>query len=159
MWVALAAALAGPWEAGMDVERRHMTVLAGWSGANLLGGATGALLAEDPRWRSFHATNAAWNTVNLGIAAIGAIGVHRRARLEEPAPDALARQHRGLRTALAVNLALDGVYIGTGAVFVARGGELRGLDLRGMCASLIVQGAFLALFDAHFLHAHRARTR
>lgn len=157
--VALTLASETPFEAGLDVETRHMAVLTGWSVSNLATGTAGALFADDPTARSFHGTNAAWNTVNLGIAALGASGVARKRLVGDPGPDALARSHRGLRTALAVNLALDGVYVGAGAALAARGGELSGVDLRGAGLSLALQGAFLAVFDAHFLLSHRRRTR
>jgi hypothetical protein len=156
----IAGALAQtPFDDGLAVEGRHLTALAGWSGANLIGGTTGALLADDPRWRSFHATNAAWNTVNLGIAVAGAVGLARKQRAGDPGPEALLRAHRGLRTALGVNLALDGVYVGSGVALAVHGGRLRELDLRGVGLSLVLQGAFLAVFDAHFLLSHRHRTR
>lgn len=153
------AAAQTPFEEGLRVEARHTTVLAGWAGANLIGGTTGALLADDPRWRSFHATNAAWNTVNLALATVGAVNVHRKLRQGDPGPELLDRRHRGLRTALGVNLALDGVYMGSGVALAVRGGTLRDVDLRGVGLSLLLQGAFLAVFDAHFLLSHKARTR
>ena len=161
MWfvtVALAQtpAVQDAWQAGLDIETQHMTVLSGWAGANLVGGTVGALLAESPRARAFHGTNAAWNTVNLGIAVAGGIGVASRRRAGPPSLEDLGRQHRGLRTALAVNLGLDVVYVGSGIALWGLGGEVRGLDLPGVGQSLVLQGAFLGLFDAVFLARHRA---
>ncbi len=144
---------------GLAVERQHLVVLGGWAGANLAGASLGLALADTPAARTFHGTNAAWNVVNLGIAVAGGVGVAQRTRAGPPDLATLERQHRGLQTALAVNLGLDAVYIGTGAVMWGAGGDVRGLDVASMGRSLVLQGAFLVVFDAVFLARHRAVTR
>lgn len=149
----------GPWEAGLRVERQHMRVLGAWSVANLAGGTAGALIADGPRARTFHGTNAAWNTVNLGIAAIGAVGVARGLREPIPDPETVARRHRQLHRVLAVNLALDVGYMAAGTGLWLAGGQTGPIDHRGAGSSLVVQGAFLAAFDAIFLARHRRVTR
>lgn len=149
------ALAASPWEQGLDVERQHMGILAAWSVGNLAVGGVAAWQAEDPQWQSFHATNAAWNTVNLAIAGLGLVGNARKRARGAPDLTEIQAQHRNLRTALAVNLVLDVVYMGAGAALVVSGGETRGLDHRGVGTGLLVQGGFLATFDAAFLSAHR----
>jgi hypothetical protein len=156
---ALAAPDAAAWQGGLDVEGRHMQILTGWALGNLAVGSVAAWQSDDPALRSFHGTNAAWNTVNLAIGGLGLAGVHRRSRRDAPDAASVAAQHRSLRTALAVNLGLDAVYMGSGVALMAFGGDTRGLDHRGVGAGLLLQGAFLATFDAAFLTAHRGVDR
>ncbi|MBX2800694.1 MAG: hypothetical protein KTR31_23640 [Myxococcales bacterium] len=142
---------------GLPSERRHMAILGAWSGLNLVGGTVGLVLSDTPKGRSFHGTNLAWNTVNAGIALAGGLGAHaRRDRLSTP--EELRKRHRGLRTALAVNMGLDVVYVGTGLALWALGGRANGLELRSVGQALVIQGGFLMAFDTAFLVSHRART-
>lgn len=155
--LALSLALGQVADPARSVEARHLGILGGWSAANLAGGATGLVLADDPRWRAFHGTNLAWNTVNAGIVAAGGVGLARRKHGFET-PEALERHQRGLQRALVVNLALDVLYVGTGVALWAVGGRAGEVDLRGMGQSLTLQGGFLLGFDAAFLASHRRRT-
>lgn len=141
-----------------STEARHLAILGGWSAANLVGGTTGYVLADDPQWRSFHGTNAAWNVVNGAIVGLGAAGLHRR-RDGFETPEALLKHQRSLQTSLAINIGLDVVYMGTGAALMALGTSSEREDLRGMGQSLIVQGGFLLVFDSAFLASLRANTR
>lgn len=145
-------------EDGLAVERRHLATLGVWSGVNIVGGTVGVLVADDPTWRSFHGTNAAWNTVNLTLAGAGAVASRYRSRKGMPEPEALRSEHQALRTALVINLVADGVYVASGATLFAVGGEVGGIELKGVGAGLAVQGAFLAGFDAHYLLTHRHKT-
>jgi len=147
------------WDSGLRVEAQQSAVLGAWAVANLGAGTTGALTAEAPFARSAWGTSAAWNTVNLALAGGGALSVAARRRRGPPSLADVQRGHRGLQTALAVNLGLDALYVGTGATMWAVGGEVRGVDVAGMGAGLVVQGLFLAAFDAIYLTRHRRSTR
>ena len=127
-----------------------MGVLGGWSVANL-GAGVPLALTTDGRAQGFHATNAGWNVVNLGIAGLGWAGISRRQRLGDPGPAALAKQRRGLRTALAVNAALDVGYIVAGWALAANAQQESRV---GMGQSLVLQGGFLLAFDLSFLVVH-----
>jgi hypothetical protein len=147
------------WEQGLAVERQQLTALAGWAGANLVVGGAGALLAREPEARTFHASNAAWNVVNLGIAAAGLAGAAARDQRGFPGASEAERQQRGLRTALAVNVGLDVGYVGGGVALWGVGGEAGEVPLRPVGQSLLLQGGFLLAFDAIFLARHAAATR
>ena len=140
---------------GLPTEKRHMVILGSWAGANLIGGTTGALLAETPEGRTFHASNALWNTVNLGLAVGGALGWKKRATA--PDLETLRKRHRGLRTALAVNIGLDVLYVASGVALWAVGGESNGVPLQPMGQALALQGGFLLGFDTAFLASHHLR--
>ena len=60
------------------VERRAMGVLGTWSAVNLVGGTVGYFTAKNPELKGFHAMNAAWNTVNAGLAIGGLLGGRNR---------------------------------------------------------------------------------
>jgi hypothetical protein len=161
LWTALAQADPDPVAlaaAGDRVERQQLGFLLGWSVGNLAYGVPAAL-ATDGRSRTFHGSNAAWNTVNLGIATAGLVGTVRRQRQPVPSLADVRKRQRGLRTGLAVNLGLDAVYVGTGLALTRSDGSTRGVDHRGLGQALILQGAFLAVFDAVFLARHRRATR
>ena len=134
------------------VERIATSVLGGFAVANLTTGTTGYFVAEAPAWRAFHGTNAAWNTVNLGLAAAGSVSLARRA------DETLAqRQARGakLHRVLAINAGLDVGYMATGATLWAVGSQQNRPELHGAGASLLVQGAFLLAFDLTYRSCHR----
>jgi hypothetical protein len=140
---------------GFRTEKRHQIILGTWAGVNLIGGTTGALLARTPEGRTFHASNALWNTVNLGLAVGGAISWKKRATA--PDLETLRKRHRGLRTALAINIGLDVLYVASGVALWAVGGESNGVPLRPIGQALVIQGGFLMGFDAAFLSSHHLR--
>lgn len=57
-------------------------------------------------------------------------------------------ERRKLRTVLAVNVALDVLYVGVGAA-LARYGQRE--EVRGAGVGILPQGAFLLVFDSAFL--------
>ncbi|MEZ4320883.1 MAG: hypothetical protein R3F61_25625 [Myxococcota bacterium] len=141
---------------GLPTEKRHMAILGTWAGVNLVGGGVGLALARTPEGRTFHGTNLAWNTVNAGLVVIGAVGFPKRTGR----PDSVAavrKRHRGLRTALAINIGFDVVYVGTGVALWAFGGELAGNELAPVGQALAIQGGFLLGFDSLFLASHHRR--
>lgn len=110
------------------VEERLTQVLGGWAAASVL---AGAVLALDPRSRSFGRQTAAWGAVDGAIAYAGVRGRRRRG------PTAVRR----LQRVLLLNAALDVGYVAVGAR-LARGGRWRGDG-----AAVLVQGAFLLVLD------------
>ena len=124
----------------LRVERRATAVLGGVAVGNLATGTAGWFTAEDPTWKAFHGTNAAWNTVNLGLAAAGTVSLARR-----PEESLAERQARGerLHRVLAINAGLDVGYMATGAALWGVGARDDRADLTGMGSSLVFQGAFL----------------
>ena len=128
-----------------------MTVLGSWAGVNLVGGTVGWLTADDPRIQGFHATNAAWNTINAGLAIGGFLGGRKPATSLE----AVRKRNRGVRKTLAINLGLDCVYVASGISTILVAKELDKPMLQGVGESIVLQGAFLAGFDLVFLDTHR----
>lgn len=137
---------------GLAVERTATAVLGGFAVANLGTGTAGWFAAEDPTWKAFHGTNAAWNTVNLGLAAAGAVSMSRRP--VETASERLTRSKR-LHRILAINAGLDVGYMAAGGTLWALGTDGGNPDLVGMGSALLFQGAFLLAFDLTYRSRHR----
>ena len=124
------------------VRRDGSAVLGGWALVNLTAGAIGASTAVDPSVRAFHTGNALWNTVNLALAVPGLLVPPRTAD-----PGEALRRGRTLEKVYLFNAGLDAAYITAGALLVQRGNLLDQPRLRGWGWALVVQGAFLALYD------------
>lgn len=141
------------------IQRRGMTVLGGWAVGNMAVGAVGAW-QSDGETRSFHQMNLMWNSVNAGLAVAGYL------RSKKPLTAANAAQgvdlsYRPEKT-LIFNAGLDLAYMGAGAYLIERAktrADLAARDqLRGFGKGLVVQGAFLFVFDLA-LHCALAKHR
>jgi hypothetical protein len=131
-----------------------MQLLLGWSAANLAGGGLGAALTDDPELRAFALGNAAWNTVNAGIAVASLASLPRQRAETDLA--VIARRSRSLETALLVNGALDVGYVGAGVALTVAGGRGDRPTWKGLGEALVLQGAFLLVFDTVTWARHRA---
>jgi hypothetical protein len=136
----------------LRVERTATAVLGGFALANLGTGTAGYFTAEAPTWKSFHGTNAAWNTVNLGLAAAGAVSMSRRP--DETLEERRARGTR-LHRILAINAGLDVGYMAAGGTLWALGADGRDPNFVGMGSALVFQGAFLLAFDLTYRARHK----
>ena len=128
-----------------------MLVLGTWSLGNIV---SGVILKSQTQGSEsyFHQMNALWNSVNLGIAAMG----YLKSSKEQPTSDPMAaiEKHFQLEKSLLFNTGLDLAYITAGAWMIERSKNQIDLQkmsqLKGFGKSLIVQGSFLFLFDACF---------
>jgi hypothetical protein len=140
------------------IMRRGMIVLGGWAVANIVTGSIGALVSDDPTQRGFWEMNALWNTVNFSLAAGTLIAAERRSdptgSTSLTLPEYRAASHR-LEKILLFNAGLDLGYMTLGGWLWERGSRGDGLAasdisadrLTGWGQALVVQGAFLFLFD------------
>lgn len=127
--------------------RHSMYVLGTWGIANMATGAIGMTQTTGSQ-RSFHQMNLGWGVVNLGLAASGLW----TATHTDPATFDLyetARQHHRMQKILLFNAGLDVAYMAGGAWMLERAktGVVNGERLRGFGRSLVLQGAFLFVFD------------
>jgi hypothetical protein len=132
-------------------QQNGMLVLGTWSLGNIVSGVV--LKSQTQGSESyFHQMNALWNSVNLGIAALGYLKTSK----EQPTTDPMAaiEKHFQLEKSLLFNTGLDLAYITAGAWMVERSKNQIDLQkmsqLKGFGKSLIVQGSFLFVFDACF---------
>lgn len=137
---------------------RAMSVLLGWSVANIGVGTVGYFQSEGAT-RHFHEMNVGWNVVNAAIAGFGLFGALRDRPGEGNAIESLD-EGRHLEKILLLNMGLNVAYIATGAYLWERGIHRESERLRGYGPSLIVQGGFLLLFDTTlFLLQNRSTSR
>ena len=127
-----------------------MWVLLSWAGLNLAGGAAGWLASDDPRWRSFHQMNAAWNTVNLTIGLFGLRGA-RASGLAGQSLSLTLAEGFSMEKLLALNVGLDVAYMAAGWAMWERGRRVEDVRWVGGGQSVIMQGAFLFVFDIALL--------
>lgn len=135
-----------------------MCVLGGWAVANMAIGTYGWINFTGEH-KYFSQMNFFWNTVNLAIAGFSLHGTGQMDCYSISVADALTRQMKTEKVLL-VNAGLDAAYIGSGFLlryFSGKSEKRRDL-LKGYGNSLIMQGAFLMVFDLAFykvLHSHR----
>jgi hypothetical protein len=128
-----------------------MGVLTGWAVANIGGGVAGALLVPGDG-RYFHQMSAMWNTVNLTLGVVGlATGARRRGPSDQ---DAAQKIHRRTQRTFFVNGILDVVYVAGGVATAELGRQHGSARALGYGRAIVVQGAFLLLFDLGMLLAH-----
>ena len=131
-----------------------MTTLGVWAAANLAVGLAGDLAGGDEPARYAYQMSWMWGAVNgvlAGVGLAGALGASPGAR---PYREALM-EARSTETLFLVNGVLDLAYVGAGAWLWERG--LRTADPRtqGYGQAVVVQGAFLLLFDGVLLLLRR----
>ena len=128
-----------------DFQRILSLRLLSWGGLSILAGAAW-LLGTEPTWRGFGLQALAWGAIDALIAAFGLRGLE--SKLTAPLDLAEAARRAGwLRHVLMVNAGLDVLYILGGAWLSANPDPYNA----GMGWGILVQGAFLLLFDS--LHA------
>lgn len=125
-------------------NRSAMTILGSWAAGNILAGGIGMTQASGSD-RYFHEMNVAWNAVNLTIAGFGYFGSR-----ENPASFTLSetiREYQTYQNILLFNAGLDIGYAAFGAYLWERGIRKESDRSIGYGQSLIMQGAFLFVFD------------
>lgn len=142
----------------LSLNQKAMWVLSGWAVANIASGF--ALRANrSGSERYFHEMNAFWNLINLGIGAAGLISAYNG----DPNLDLWQtfNEQQKLEKILLVNGALNISYIMTGVYLRERSlnASKKPERLKGYGNSLILQGAFLLVFDVtqFLLHHNQAQ--
>ena len=95
-----------------------------------------------------------WGGVNLALAIPGFINARRGENEPLSAAETLKQQQK-IEKIFLVNGGLDLVYLGAGAFLDHRGITTNNPQLRGYGSSIIMQGAFLLLFDATMFGTQR----
>lgn len=159
VFTSLALAMSGQelteaWETEKSFRQTGMLVLGSWATANIVTGLIGRSQTEGSRSRS-HEMNAIWNSVNLGIAVFGYISAQNL----EPSGSAfeLYKSQQQLDRILLINAGLDVAYMATGLWMRERSKNISGNpDLwMGYGNSIIIQGAFLFVFDLAMFGLHQ----
>jgi len=146
--------LADVWHAEQSFRKTGMIVLGSWAATNIVTGLIGRSQTTGSRSR-FHEMNAIWNSVNLGIAVFGYISAQNL----DPNGSAfdLYETQQQLDKVLLINAGLDLAYIATGFWMRERSKNISGnQDLwNGYGTSIVLQGAFLFVFDLAMVGFHQ----
>ncbi len=128
----------------LEYNRQGMWILGSWALLNLLVGTIRGFKTRG-QVQAFHQMNAYWNLVNLGIAGYGywqasqiSLGINFW--------EVLAAQQQ-IEKVLLFNAALDLGYMAVGFFFIEKGLRLEKERWIGFGKSIVLQGAFLLLFD------------
>ncbi|MDW8296765.1 MAG: hypothetical protein RMJ97_07755 [Raineya sp.] len=139
----------------LKTNKTGMWILGSWAVGNMLfSGAMLAFTKPQNEQKYFHQMNIMWNTVNLGLAGAGLYQNYRAD--EQVAWQAVLADHHQMQKILLFNAGLDIGYVMTGFFLRERAKTASKLPerLRGWGNSLILQGAFLFVFDVGLTIAH-----
>jgi hypothetical protein len=129
-----------------QTNKTGMIVLGSWAVGNIIAGSIGASRSTGTT-KAFYQMNAYWNVVNLAIAGLGFYSaLHGRADLS--LSEALQEQHKYEKLFL-INAGIDLAYIAGGLYLTERGKSSvkNAQRFKGFGRSIMLQGAFLLLFD------------
>lgn len=128
-----------------QINQTGMKVLGGWALANIAVGSV-AFYRTKGAAKYFNQMNIFWNVVNLGIATAGFYGAKEASNKPLTLAESIREQHK-TEQILLLNAGLDVAYIAGGFYLDQRGINKNSERLRGYGNAVILQGAFLLLFD------------
>lgn len=129
-------------------QRRMLGILLAWGLGNMLLGVL-AWAIRDPLVRQFGVQALVWGAIDAALALFGRRSARRKAAAYERGDldnADMLREAANMRRILLVNAGLDVGYI-VGGVWVMRRFHAR-RDRRGMGLGILVQGAFLLVYDS-----------
>ena len=141
-----------------DLNRKGMTVLGSWAGANLI--SNSILLSNSTGSdKYFYQMNVYWNVVNGALAGLGVLGAKKK-QGNLSAFQTLEEQSSTEKTFL-INTGLDAAYVMTGVYLLEKSkNSMDNQDmLKGYGQSVILQGGFLLLFDGIMYGVHRSHLK
>jgi hypothetical protein len=142
----------------LDLNRKGLTVLGSWAGANLI--TNGILLSNSSGSdKYFYQMNVYWNVVNGALAGLGVFGA-KKTQGNLSAFQTLEEQSNTEKTFL-VNTGLDVAYVMTGVYLLEKSKNSTDSQdkLKGYGQSVILQGGFLLLFDGIMYGVHRSHLK
>jgi hypothetical protein len=128
----------------LEYNRQGMSILGSWALLNLLIGTMGSFKSQG-QVHAFHQMNAYWNLVNLGIAGYGFWQASQVSLVVNFWEVLVAQQQ--IEKVLLFNAALDLAYMAIGFFLLERGHRMEKERSIGFGKSILLQGAFLLLFD------------
>jgi len=119
-------------------QKKAMNTLLGWSGSSVIAGSA-MLFYDSTIIRDIGIQNIAWGAIDAGIALYARHSISGKGS----SSISVQKEKQNFRKLLLVNSFLDIVYVGVGAAMSASGKD----KLKGHGYGIIIQGAFLLLFD------------
>jgi hypothetical protein len=137
----------------IQTNKTGMWILGSWAGGNMIFSGI-ALTKAQGEAKYFHQMNVAWNVVNLGLAGFGLYDAYHP---EYSGWQETINQHHKMQKILLINAGLDVGYMMTGFFLMEKSKNTQKLPerLSGFGKSLVLQGAFLLVFDVGMVIAHQ----
>ena len=133
------------------ITKNGMFVLSGWSAANLIYSGIATSQAHGTNLY-FHQMNVMWGSINLGLAALGYLGLKNKDGMSLVQS---LKQQAGIEKTYLLNLGLDVAYVTAGLYLKERSKSRDNPQkLKGYGESIILQGAALFALDAVMFTAH-----
>ena len=134
-----------------------MKVLGLWGIASMADGGVGYFTAKQDEWKYFHEMNAVWGVVNTGVAVFG-LQNSRKEMTERINYDQAYDRFKATKKLYLINAGLDVLYMATGLVLTksAENSKNNQTILNGFGKSIVLQGAFLFVFD-NFMYTSHAK--
>ena len=141
------------------INENLMLGLGSYAVTNFVGGGIGYATSQDEATKHFHEMNVMWNTVNIGLAVPGYLKAVRGG--DEMTFEEMVKSQRKTETIFLINGVLDVGYITAGLWM--RQNSVNYPDQEslymGYGNSLILQGAFLFVFDAYAYRLHHSHSK
>ena len=137
----------------INITRNYMTALGAWGLVNVVQGSISATNTVGPE-HYFHQMSSYFNAVNVGIAAVGFLGIKKQLlKINTLASEIQAQQK--IQKILLINSALDVGYFGIGLLMRNSGIKNQNAKIQGYGGSIMLQGTFLLVYDLLQFGAHR----
>jgi hypothetical protein len=136
----------------INITRNYMTALGAWGLVNVVQGSISATNTVGPE-HYFHQMSAYFNAVNVGIAAVGFLGIKKQLLKTNTLASEIQEQ-RKIQKILLINSALDVGYFATGLLLRNAGIKKLNPKTQGYGGSIMLQGAFLLVYDLLQYGAH-----
>ncbi|MTI22901.1 hypothetical protein E1176_17850 [Fulvivirga sp. RKSG066] len=134
-----------------------MLILGSWATVNII---SSPILKQNASGsdKYFYDMNLYWNTVNLAIATVGYLSARKELNKQYSLQKTIEKQNQ-LQRILLLNTGLDLAYVTTGLFLKTKGQKDESNRLEGFGESLILQGAFLFLFDlgSYLMHNQESK--
>lgn len=128
-----------------ELNQTNATILLAWSAANIIQGSISAGNINGSK-HYFHKMNSYFNMANLAFAGYGLYRLHQQRKMHYSLANNVKEQHK-ISSFLMLNTGLDVAYITTGLYLQEKGNHTNDDQSKGYGGSLILQGAFLLVFD------------
>ena len=137
----------------INITRNYMTALGTWGLVNVVQGSISTTNTVGPE-HYFHQMSAYFNAVNVGIAALGFLGIKKQLLKTNTLASEIKEQQK-IQKILLINSALDIGYFGIGLLMRSSGIKNQNAKIQGYGGSIMLQGTFLLVYDLLQFGAHR----
>ncbi len=137
----------------INITRNYMTALGTWGLVNVVQGSISTTNTVGPE-HYFHQMSAYFNAVNVGIAALGFLGIKKQLLKTNTLASEIWEQQK-IQKILLINSALDIGYFGIGLLMRSSGIKNQNAKIQGYGGSIMLQGTFLLVYDLLQFGAHR----